>query len=74
MLWLLTPTLNSIIVTKMIEFVNNKALSDIIVLEANTTTILVNTAIIVVVSLLTCVLPLLKLRKIKPKNIIANKD
>ena len=70
----ITPVINNLIAAKLLEFIKNEAIGTITVLKIDTVTILVNILVIIVVTIITCILPLLKLKKIKPKNIIVNKE
>lgn len=65
---------NSTISSNLIKFVNNKALSDLEILAIQPLTLIINAIVILIVTILSCVIPLIKLNKIKPKNIIANKE
>ncbi len=73
LLTLYTP-INITISDKLLEFVSSNNLGPLNILQVNLPTIIANTLVVLLVTTLTCVIPLLKLHKIKPKNIIANKD
>ena len=66
--------INVVISTKLLEFVANEGLGPLDILQFNIPTVIANTTVILLVTILTCVIPLLKLHRIKPKNIIANKE
>jgi ABC-type lipoprotein export system ATPase subunit len=68
-----TP-INNIISAKLLEFVGNKQLGPITILKVDAITILINIAVIIFITVISCLLPLIKLNRIKPKKIIANKD
>lgn len=70
----LTNPINIQLSSKLLEFVGNSNLGVIEVFNANATTIVINVLIIMFVTTLSCVLPLIKLNKIKPKNIISSKE
>ena len=73
LLTLCTP-INITISEKLLEFVANNNLGPLSILQVNLPTIIANTAVILFVTILTCFIPMAKLHKIKPKNIIANRD
>ena len=73
LLTLCTP-INVIISENLLKFVADDKLTTLTILKPNLPTILANTAVILLVTVLTCIIPLIKLHKIKPKNIIANRD
>ncbi len=74
MLLTLSGPINLTISNKLLEFVNNSNLGPLQILQINIPTLIVNVITILIVTTLSCVIPLIKLHKIKPKNIIANKD
>lgn len=73
-LFTLCTPINITISNKLLEFVANNNLGPLSILQVNLPTIIANTAVILFVTTLTCFIPMAKLHKIKPKNIIANRD
>jgi ABC-type antimicrobial peptide transport system permease subunit len=54
--------------------VGNKGVGEVILLKANPITMIVNVGIIILLTTISCVIPLIRLNKIKPKKIIASKE
>lgn len=73
-LFTMCSPINFIISEKLLAFVSNNNLGPLNILQFNIPTVIANTLVILLVTTLTCVIPLLKLHRIKPKNIIANRD
>ena len=69
-----TKPINNLIANKLLEFINTTNVITLTILHADPITLIVNTLIICFVTIISCLLPLIKLNKIKPKNIIANKE
>ena len=73
LLTLCTP-INMTISSRLLEFVNDESIGIVKVLQIHLPTIIANILIILFVTIMSCIIPILRLNKIKPKNIIANKD
>ena len=74
MLITLCSPINTTISNKLLEFINNSNLSEISIISVNIPTIVINVGVILLVTMASCIIPLIKLNKIKPKNIIASDE
>ena len=70
----LCSPVNATISNKLLEFMNSSNLTEISIISINIPTILINIGMVMVVTALSCLIPILKLNKIKPKNIIARDE
>ena len=73
MLLFLCDPINLQLSNKLLEFIGNSNLGVISIIKPNVVTIIVNILAISIISLVSCLIPIRRIHKIKPKNII-NKD
>jgi len=73
MLMFLCDPINLQLSNKLLEFIGNSNLGVINIIKPNTITLIINIIAISVISFVSCLIPIRKIHKIKPKNII-NKD
>lgn len=73
LLTLCTP-LNTQLSNSLVNFVNNGELGVVKIFNVNAPTLIINAVIILSITIISCLVPILKLNRIKPRNIIANKD
>lgn len=70
----LSSPINSAISNELLKFINNSKISEIAIIATNVPTILINIGVVLLVTIVSCLLPIIKLNKIKPKTIIASDE
>lgn len=73
MLIFLCEPINLILSNKLLEFIGNKNLGVLQIIVPNTITIILNMCAIIVVTVVSCLIPIRRIHKIKPKIIINDK-
>ena len=73
LLLFLCDPINLQLSNKLLEFIGNSNLGVINIIKPNTITLIINIIAISVISLVSCLIPIRRIHKIKPKNIM-NKD
>ena len=71
MLMTLCAPINNLIAMPILSFINNSNITEISVISTNTPTLALSVGIVMFETMLSCLIPIFKLNKIKPKNIIA---
>lgn len=70
----LCSPINAQLSASLVSFVKNGDLGVVKIFNINAPTLIINAGIILLITVVSCLVPLLKLNKIKPRNIISNKD
>ncbi len=66
--------INAQLSNSLVSFVKNGELGVVRVFNVNAQTLIINAVIILLITVISCLIPILKLNKIKPRNIISSKD
>ncbi len=66
--------INAQLSNSLVSFVKNGELGVIKIFNINAQTLIINAVIILLITVISCLIPILKLNKIKPRNIISKKD
>ena len=74
MLTYLCDPINLQLSNKVLEFVGNTSLGTVHIIEPNNLIIAFNAVMVVTITAVSCLLPFVKLNRIKPKNIISNQS
>lgn len=70
----LCSPINAQLSGSLVSFVKNGELGVVKIFNFNVQTLIINAVIILSITVISCLVPILKLNKIKPRNIISRKD